>query len=74
MFHIPLTVTEGFNATPHTENWEWHNGFYLVLSMPVTLWDANGGVFNPICLTAEIDWLTDGAEDAHEGEWRSQKK
>lgn len=42
--------------------------------MPVTLWDANGGVFNPICLTAEIDWLTDGAEDAHEGEWRSQRK
>lgn len=49
---------EGFSANPCAVNWEWHNGFYPVLSMPVTLRDANGGpLIQSVWQLQLIGWL-----------------
>lgn len=51
-------MTEGSNAIPYTVNWEWHNGFYPALSMPVTLWEGNGGpLIQSVWKLQLIGWL-----------------
>lgn len=51
-------MTEESHINPYKINWEWHNGFYPPLSMPVTLCDGNGGpLIQSVWQLQLIGWL-----------------